>query len=141
MEEQTKSKRGGYRENSGRRPRLGKTVRKDLRIPEAIEVACIKVGKGSFSDGVRLMIDEWILYRERHLPAEKPTVGTPVMAFVEAENRWAIVTPEKDKHGHILFRERYGAAGQDALHSLERWRMIPPPNDDTAAQDLEATEE
>ena len=136
MEESTtKGKRGGARPNSGRRPRLeGKSVRKDLRLPESIEIAAIKVGKGSFSDGARLMIDEWLKYRERQLPAEKPVLGNPVMAWIAADKRWAIATPEKDKHGHIIFREKCAQCGQDALLTAERWRILPPPEDGSAPQ-------
>ena len=130
MEPEVKKNRGGARVGAGRRNQLGPTVRKDLRIPERVEMACIKLGKGSFSDGVRTMIDEWLLYRERRLPAEKPVLGNPALAYIEHEERWAVVMPEKDKQGRIIFREAWTPTGESIVHSVERWRILAPPQDE-----------
>ena len=136
MEPEVKKQRGGAREGAGRRSQLGPTVRKDLRVPERVEHAAIKLGKGSFSDGVRTMIDEWLLYRERRLPAEKPVLGNPVIAYVAHEERWAVATPEKDKQGRIVFRETWHPNGESIVHSLERWRILPPPIKDEALGEI-----
>lgn len=120
MDKTIKQRRGGRRENAGRRSLLGPTVRRDIRLPEHVVVAAIRIGKGSFADGLRIMCQEYIRTSERDVRTEPPPAGEPVLIRANGE-RWAIARAirEDDK---VIFCED----GQpDTLHTAEAWRPLP----------------
>lgn len=114
-------KRGGRRENAGRRSVLGPTVRRDIRIPEHIERAAIRLGKGAFADGVRQMCEEYLRTCERDVQANPPQPNDIVLICTEG-GRWAIARAVEDANGDVTFHEM-GQAG--AVHQVETWRPLP----------------
>lgn len=118
----TKKQRGGKRQGAGRPSALGETVRRDLRVPDYIEREAIRVGKGEFAKGMRLMCDEYMKMRERDTQAEPPKPGDLVLIWLESEERWAIAQATESADG-IAFCELGGQP--DTLHAAETWRPLP----------------
>ena len=120
VEEKKKDGRGGKRMKAGRVNVLGPTVRRDLRVPLEIEKEAIRVGLGSFSEGIRLMCEEYIKMRMRDSAVEPPPPDVCVLIHLPAADRWAIVTAEQ-QDGSTVFRE----AASQHLHEADSWRPLP----------------
>jgi len=116
---QTK-KRGGARPGAGRTNVLGETSRRDLRIPVRIEREAIRVGKGNFAQGIRIMCEGYIHTMERAVSAEPPPLATPVLVCVDG--RWAIAEAA-EVGGAIVFLET--CSGQPL--QANAWRNLPAP--------------
>ena len=116
-----KDKRGGKRSGAGRTNVLGATVRRDLRVPLEIEKEAIRVGRGSFSEGIRMMCEEYIKMRLRDPLMEPPPPDACVLIHLPAPDRWAIVTAES-RNGSTVFRE---AAAPQQVHEADAWRPLP----------------
>ena len=125
MEQQTvepqKKKRGGKRAGAGRTSTLGPTTRRDLRVSPEIEKMAVRVGGGSFSDGMRLMCEEYIKLRTRDTLIERPPLDAPVLVYLPDARRWAVAQAE-EQNGDIVFRE---LAAPKAAHKATTWRTLP----------------
>jgi hypothetical protein len=136
-----KDNRGGPRPNSGRRPKRGKTTRKDLRAPLPVVVEAIKVGAGEFSDGILTMIDEYMATRTRSVQDTPPEVGATVFVYNPHSGNWVDAVVCQD--GDDLYFEQPEGPG---IGGVEYWRPQPlapgetyplfgAPQDDTEGDD------
>ena len=119
--EPQKKKRGGRRAGAGRTSTLGPTTRRDLRVSPEIEKMAVRVGGGSFSDGMRLMCEEYIKLRPRDTLMERPPLDAPVLVYLEDARRWA-VAQAYEQDGDILFHE---LAAPKGAHKAAVWRTLP----------------
>lgn len=136
-----KDNRGGPRPNSGRRPKRGKTTRKDLRAPLPVVVEAIKVGAGEFSDGILTMIDEYMATRTRNMQDDAPEVGALVLVWSDDLGRWVDAVTCLD--GVDMYFEHPDG---HSISSVTHWRPMPlapgetyplfgAPQDDTEGDD------